>query len=171
MGILSSWLGALTGSKERSSDFLEVKKENTITRPPRWSYDFIPKSVIKHLTDKGCTDITKVTDQITKYGKDQEVGNSVMLQFDFNVPQEYEQKIKVRNVNDELLTILSAVELEDEVTTKVLQSINGYNVSKKKKYVIKIDPLYFEVECFFDKQSRTKRCKYQLTFRIFYNPS
>ena len=173
MGVIISWISSLLKSN-RSSDFLvsnDEKREKIITSPPRWCYDFIPGNVSKHLKNNDCKDITKVTDQITQYTKDQEVGNSVMLQFDFNVPLEIEKRIKVRDINDEFLTIFKAVDLEDHVTEKVLQSINWYNVSEKRKYLIRINPLFFAVECFFDKQPKSKKCKYQLTFRIFYNPS
>ena len=171
MGILS-WFSGLSGSKERSSDFLETneKKLKVITNPPRWTYDFIPNSVTKHLRNNSCMNVKLVLNQITNYEKDQEVGNSVMLQFDFNIPPKFEEGVRVSNVNDELSVILKAIKLEDKVTVKVLQSINWYNVSKKRKYEIRINPISFQVECFFDKQAKTKGCKYQLTFRIFYNP-
>lgn len=172
MGVIISWLNSLIKPKERTPDFLQTNKKNekTITNPPRWCYDFIPRYVTKHLNKHGCSKITEVTNQLRKYNKDQEVGNSIMLQFDFNIPEKYEERIKVGDVNDGFFQLFEANGLEDEITEKVLQSINWYNVSKKRKYLIDINPIYFGTGCFFDKQSKTKGCKYQLTFRIFYNP-
>ena len=148
MGLLKSIYISLT---DRSSDKTSKIK---IIEIPRWVLDFIPKQFSDYIKQKDCLNINININELKKYKKDDVVGKSVFINFQFD---------RLNNENpEELINLLDINKIEEQIKVKIIQSCKKYNDSKNKKYLIKnYKTFQTYVSC-----DKTKR-KYQLSLRLF----